>query len=95
MIDKVDGLKVHLVSLINHVNYPLLFIPMFKIILIALLLVIIASLFSALYFLLKDPGSSTRVVKMLAVRVGLSLFVMGLLFIGSWLGWVQPHGFGG
>ena len=68
---------------------------MFKIILVALLLFIIASLFSALYFLLKDPGESTRVVKMLAVRVGLSLFVMGLLFVGSMLGWVQPHGFGG
>ena len=68
---------------------------MFKIILVALLLFIIVSLFSALYFLLKDPGGSTRVVKMLAVRVGLSLFVMGLLFVGSMLGWVQPHGFGG
>ena len=67
----------------------------FKVILVALLLVIIASLFSALYVLLRDPDSSTRVVKMLAVRVGLSLFVMGLLFLGSLLGWVQPHGFGG
>ena len=43
---------------------------------------------------IKDPSTSTRVVKTLFVRVGLSLFIMLLLLVGTQLGWVTPHGFG-
>ncbi len=67
--------------------------PLFKIVLIALLLFVIASLFTAFYYLVKDPSTSTRVVKSLLVRVGLSLFIMLLLFIGVQFGWVTPHQF--
>ena len=66
---------------------------LFKIILVALLLFVIVSLFTAFYYLIKDPSTSTRVVKTLFLRVGLSLFIMLLLLVGTKLGWVTPHGF--
>jgi multisubunit Na+/H+ antiporter MnhF subunit len=67
---------------------------LFKYILVALLLFVLISLFTAFYYLVKDPSSSKRVVKSLFLRVGLSLFIMILLLIGTQLGWVTPHGFG-
>jgi len=67
---------------------------LFKIILVVLLIFVVVSLFTAFYYLIKDPSSSTRVVKSLFLRVGLSLFIMLLLFIGVNMGWVTPHGFG-
>ena len=43
---------------------------------------ILFSLFSALYFLLKDKGNSTRTVKALTVRVVLSITLFVMLLIG-------------
>ncbi len=67
---------------------------LFKIILLALLLFVVASLVTAFYYLIRDPASSRRVVNTLFVRVGISLFIMVLLLAGTYLGWVEPHGFG-
>ena len=47
---------------------------------------ILVSLFSALYFLLKDKGQSTRTVKALTVRVVLSIVLFALLLLGFKLG---------
>jgi formate/nitrite transporter FocA (FNT family) len=53
---------------------------------IAMLALIVLSLGSALYYLLKDRGQSMRTVKALAVRVGLSitlfLILMGAYYFG-------------
>lgn len=65
-----------------------------KPIIVAVLLFIVASLGTAFYYLVRDPATSTRVVKTLLLRVGLSLGLMLLLFISIQLGWVTPHGFG-
>ena len=43
---------------------------------------ILFSLFSALYFLLKNKGQSTRTVRALSVRVVLSIVLFVLLLIG-------------
>ena len=69
-------------------------VMLFKVILIALLLFVVVSLFTAFYYLVKDPSTSQRVVKTLFIRVGLSLFIMLLLLVGIQMGWVTPHGFG-
>ena len=66
----------------------------FKITLVALLLFVVVSLFTAFYYMVKDPSDSTRVVKSLFIRVGLSLFIIALLAVGAKMGWVTPHGFG-
>ena len=53
---------------------------------IAALVLIVASLASALFFVFKDRSGSTRAVKALALRVGLSvalfLFLMGAYYFG-------------
>jgi hypothetical protein len=47
---------------------------------------ILVSLFSALYFLVKDKGQSTRTVKALTIRVVLSIALFALLLLGFKLG---------
>ena len=47
---------------------------------------ILVSLFSGLYYVWKDRGSSTRAVKALTVRVILSIVLFALLIIGYQLG---------
>jgi hypothetical protein len=55
---------------------------MFKLLLLIVFGGIVFSLFTALYFLIKDSGSSQRTVNALAVRVALSLVLVGLLLFG-------------
>lgn len=62
-----------------------------KVIIVILLLMILYSLGSALYYLVKEKGNSTDVVKALTWRIGLSLFLFLLLFFCYWMGWIQPH----
>ena len=49
------------------------------------------SLGSALYFLVHDKGDSTRIVKALTWRIGLSIALFILLMIAFALGWIKPH----
>ncbi len=65
-----------------------------KLIIVILLVFVVISLFTALYFLIKSPDNSANVVKSLAIRVGLSLFVMLIILISSELGVLEPHPFG-
>jgi hypothetical protein len=60
-----------------------------RILVLAILGLIIASLGSALVFLVRDRGQSTRTVKALAVRVALSLALFLLLMIGYKLGFIS------
>lgn len=53
---------------------------------------ILASLASALYYLIKDKGQSDRVVKALTVRVGLSLALFVLLMAGYYFGFIPQSG---
>jgi hypothetical protein len=57
-----------------------------KIVVIILVLLIIASLGSALFFLVTDHSGSRRMVKALALRVGLSITLFLLLMAGYYFG---------
>jgi hypothetical protein len=57
-----------------------------KIIVILFLVAIVGSLGSALYFLVSDRSGSSRTVKALAFRVGLSLTLFLLLMAGYYFG---------
>ena len=57
-----------------------------KIVVILFFVAILASLGSALFFLVTDRGRSKRTVKALAVRVGLSLALFLLLMAGYYFG---------
>ncbi len=63
-----------------------------KIIVVLFLFAIIGSLFSGLFYLMKDKGASERTVKALTVRVSLSVLLFILLMIGFATGLLQPHG---
>ena len=65
-----------------------------KLLVVIVLIFIVVSLFTALYYLIKSPDNSASVVKSLSVRIGLSLFLIAMIFVGSQLGIIQPHGFG-
>lgn len=55
---------------------------------IAALVLIVASLGSALVFVLRDRSGSTRAVKALAIRVGLSLALFLFLMAGFYFGFI-------
>lgn len=64
-----------------------------KLAILALLLAIIASLFSGLVFLVKDNSGSGRVVSALTVRIVLTVAVVVLITYGFWsgqFGWNTP-----
>jgi heme/copper-type cytochrome/quinol oxidase subunit 4 len=54
-----------------------------KVVIIVLLLAVIASLFSGLYFIYKDKGQSNRAVISLTIRIILSITVF-LILVGSY-----------
>jgi uncharacterized membrane protein (DUF373 family) len=62
--------------------------PLLKIIVILFLVFIVGSLFSALYFLVRDKGQGTRTVKALTVRVTLSVILFALLMLGVYTGFI-------
>ena len=63
-----------------------------KVIVIAGLVAVVASLFSALYYLYRDRGQGTRMVKALALRVALSAALIAFLVVSYYLGWIAPTG---
>lgn len=65
---------------------------MFKIIVIILLLMIVASLGSGLFFLINDRGENRRTVKALTLRIGLSVALFILLMLAYAMGLIKPHG---
>ncbi len=63
-----------------------------RILVIAMLVVIVGSLGSALWFLIRDKGDSDRTVKALTVRVMLSLGLFLLLMAGYYFGFIPKTG---
>ena len=63
-----------------------------KLVVIAFLVLILASLGSALYYLVTDRGGSTRTVKALTVRISLSLGLFLLLMAGYYFGLIPRSG---
>ena len=66
-----------------------------KIIIVVFLLLILGSLFSGLFYLVKDKGTSERTVRALTVRISLSVLLFILLMVGYATGLLQPHGIAG
>ena len=63
-----------------------------KVMIVAIFIAILASLGSALVFLIRDRGGSTRTAKALTARVGISIGLFVLLFVLWSLGVITPHG---
>lgn len=57
-----------------------------KILVVVLLFLVVASLFSALFFMYRDKGNSKRMVRMLTIRIALSVTIFVVLIGGYYLG---------
>ena len=64
----------------------------FKAVVVVLLFVIFGALTRGLFFLVSDRGQSTRTVRSLSWRIGLSIALFLLLLIGFATGLIRPHG---
>jgi hypothetical protein len=53
---------------------------------------IIASMVSALYFMMHDKGKTKRMVWSLATRVGLSISLFLFILFAYWMGWIHSTG---
>ena len=62
-----------------------------KLVLIILLLAIVSSLASGLWFLAKDDQGTRRVLKALKIRVALSALLIVFLILGYYQGWILPN----
>lgn len=63
-----------------------------KIVVAIAFILILASLGSALVFMMKDKSKSNRTVKALAMRVGFSITLFILILIAYRFGLIQPTG---
>jgi hypothetical protein len=63
-----------------------------KLLVVATLLAIVASLGSGLLFLVKDTGGTKRMVRALTIRISLSVVLFLLLLLGYYTGIIRPHG---
>ncbi|MBP8119874.1 MAG: twin transmembrane helix small protein [Burkholderiales bacterium] len=58
-----------------------------KIVLVILLVLVLISLFSGLFFMYRDKGQSKRTVIALTIRVALSITIFAIVIAGYFLGW--------
>lgn len=65
---------------------------MIKIVVLVLLAGILLSLFSGLFFLNRDQGSTRRTVNALTWRISLSVLLFLVLLFAYFNGLIQPHG---
>ena len=63
-----------------------------KAVIILFLVVILYSLGSAFVFMVRDKGEGDRTVHRLMWRIGLSLFLLLLLFVMFQMGWIESSG---
>ena len=63
-----------------------------KIAILILFAVILGSLGSALFYLLRDKGESNRTARALTLRIAVSIAAFILLMLGYLAGLIEPHG---
>jgi succinate dehydrogenase hydrophobic anchor subunit len=62
-----------------------------KFVVLLFVVLILASLFSGLYFVFKDKSGSTRAVKALTIRVVLSILLFAILVLGLHFGLIDTR----
>lgn len=66
-----------------------------KLVIAAFLVLILYNLGAGLYYMLVDKGTTSRTVRSLTWRVGLSVALIGLVILGIATGAIRPHGIAG
>lgn len=65
--------------------------PLIKLLVVLMLIAIVFSLGSALFQLTRGTGDSSKLLRALTWRIGLSVLLFALLFLAYWLGLIRPH----
>lgn len=63
-----------------------------RIVVVIAFILILASLGSALFFMMNDRGKSNRMVYSLMFRVGFSITLFLFILFAHWMGWIQSTG---
>jgi len=63
-----------------------------RILVLFLVFVMLASLFSGLFFLYKDKSGSDRMVKALTLRIGIAIVIFLILMGSYYFGLISPQG---
>ena len=63
-----------------------------RIFIVITFILIVGSLASALFYLMRDKGGTNRTVNALTVRIGLSVALFLMLLCANWMGWIQSTG---
>lgn len=56
-------------------------------------IVILGSLASALFYLMRDKGKTNKTVNALTLRIALSVALFLFLLFSYWMGWIEATGF--
>ncbi len=64
--------------------------PNAKLIIAILLVLMLWSLGSAFWYMLKDRGSGTRTVKALTARIAIWAILLLTIILGMYFGWITP-----
>lgn len=64
---------------------------MFKLVIVLMLLAVVVSLFSGLFFLYRDHGQGVRTAQALTLRIVLSIAIFALLMIGFRFGLIPGY----
>jgi hypothetical protein len=64
-----------------------------RILVLVLVVVMLGSLFSGLFFLYKDKSGGNRMVMALTVRIGIAIVIFLILMASYYFGWVPREGF--
>jgi cytochrome bd-type quinol oxidase subunit 2 len=65
--------------------------PIFKLLVVLLLIAIVVSLGSALFQLARGTGDSHKLLRALTWRISLSVALFALLLLAYRAGWIAPH----
>ncbi len=64
--------------------------PIDKLIIAVLLVLMLWSLGSAFWYMLKDRGQGTRTVKALTARIAIWVILLSTIIVGIYFGWITP-----
>ncbi len=64
-----------------------------RIVIVIALIGILFSLGSALFYLMRDKGTTNRTVNALTVRVGISIALFLFILFSYWMGWIEPRSY--
>ena len=64
-----------------------------RIIILVALAGILISLGSALFYLVRDKGTTSRTVNALTVRISISVLLFLFILLAYWMGWIQPRSY--